>query len=84
MVSFGENLIIGQANDQLVAYTDAKLSPAYEISNLAKNFSEIVVTKSNERVFVTFFYKSSDDLRMTTIETELEDVHGMDFSVNFK
>ena len=56
--SSGEKLIISQVNDQLLAYTSAKLLPVYEISrNFKKNLNEIVVSTAKERTFVTFFYK---------------------------
>lgn len=73
----GENLIIGQVNDQVFGYANVKLLAEYKIfQNFVNNFTKIVVTKSNERVYVTFFYKISDDLHMTTMITEFQDVNG--------
>lgn len=73
----GENLIIGQVNDQLLAFTNLKLLSQYEITrNFVKDITKIVVTKRNDRVYVTFFYTSSDGLHMTTVMTEFEDVSG--------
>lgn len=74
----GENLLIGHVNDQVFAYANVKLLPEYKISqNFVNNFTTIVVTKSNERVYVTFFYKNADGLHMTTMNTEFEVVQGM-------
>lgn len=73
----GENLVIAQINNELLASTNVKLSPSYAISrNFSKNIIRFVVTGSSDQ-YVTCFYKSSDSgLRMTTMRSELEEVHG--------
>ncbi|KAJ6641891.1 hypothetical protein Bhyg_06836 [Pseudolycoriella hygida] len=68
----GANLIIGQMNDQLLAYANVKLQFEYQISNFSTNFTKIVIKKSDEGIFVTFFYQSFNDLYMTTMRTEFE------------
>ncbi|XP_037045485.1 uncharacterized protein LOC119080959 isoform X2 [Bradysia coprophila] len=72
----GQNLVIGQINNELLAFTNVSLSPAYAIStNFSKDVIKIAVTDANQEVYVTCFYKSSDDaLLMTTMKSELEDV----------
>lgn len=75
----GENLIVGQVNDQLVAFTNAKLSRSYTIfssSNYSTNLSDIFVTTSSGRVHLTFVYKNENQLRMVVMVAEFEDVEG--------
>lgn len=74
----GENLIIGQVSDQILAYGNVKLLAEYTVAkNVTHEFTKIVITTSKQQVFVTFFYKSADDLHMKTMSTEFEDVYGM-------
>lgn len=73
----GENLIIGQINNQLIACTNVTLAVDYKIpQNYVKEFAKILVSKSDLGVLVTFFYKSADGLHITTMKTEFEDVYG--------
>lgn len=72
-----ENLIICQVDDRLLAFTNVKLTSEYEITrNFVNNITKIVITKSNGRDYITVFYQSSDDLHMTTVQTDFEDVVG--------
>lgn len=76
----GEDLIIGQLNDQLIACTKVDLSLDYRLpQNFVRNFTKILVTKSDFGVLATFFYKTGDGLHMTTMKTEFEDVYGKNY-----
>lgn len=74
----GDNLVIGQFNNDLLASTNVKFSPTYAVSrNFSTKVIKFVVTETDQQVYVTFFYKTSDDgLLMTTMRGELEDVDG--------
>lgn len=72
----GQNLVIGQIKNELLASTNVKLSPTYAIStNFSRSVNKIVVTNANRQLYVTCFHKNSDgELHMTTMRSELEDV----------